>query len=222
MCGYVDAWTNPSVQDWLEQVKQTVENLDRPIFVGGTGFYIDALMNGLSEMPDVPLEIRQQVRQMDIAEVRKKVKDAVFTDPQRLRRSLEIQMTTGKPLIYFQKLPKKQFVEGDFKLIHLLPPREIVYENIEKRLIQMLQMGMIDEVKHLLEIQATGGVMKAIGVPEIIKMLEGKINNFEMMKEILLSTRHYAKRQMTWFKHQGTPDIILDSVDSFNDYDITK
>ena len=159
---------------------------------------------------------------MELAEVKKTVKDAVFTDPQRLRRSLEIQLATGKPLIYFQKLPKTKVIDGNFKLIHLLPPKEFVYANCEKRLIQMLQQGMIDEVKRLRKLNPTGGVTKAIGYKDVCAMLDGQITKQEMMSQILLATRHYAKRQMTWFRHQGSPDMVLDSPEALNYKGITK
>ncbi|MBP5343506.1 MAG: tRNA (adenosine(37)-N6)-dimethylallyltransferase MiaA [Alphaproteobacteria bacterium] len=207
--GYMDAWTKSSVQDWLQKVSEVLPELTAPVFVGGTGFYLDALVNGLSPIPDVPTEIREKVRAMSLDEVKALVKEAQFSDPQRLRRALEIQLSTGKSLIYFQNLPKKHLVQGDFQVIYLLPPREQVYAQCEKRLITMLQAGMIEEVQHLRDIQATGGVMHAIGVPEVCRMLDGEITKKEMMQQILLSTRHYAKRQMTWFRHQGNPDVIL-------------
>jgi len=208
--GYVDAWTTSSVQAWLEDVAQILPELSAPVFVGGTGFYLDALINGLSPVPDVPTEIREKVRQMALPEVRSLVKDCPFTDPQRLRRALEVQLAAGKSLVYFQGLPKKKIVKTDSYLIHLLPPREQVYEKCATRLVSMLEQGMIAEVENLRNIHANGGVIHAIGVPEICRMLDGQITKQEMMKQILLATRHYAKRQMTWFRHQGKPDLVLD------------
>jgi len=209
--GYVDAWTSYSVQNWLTDVSQVLPELSAPVFVGGTGFYLDALINGLSPIPDIPFEIREKVRKMPMAEVKSLVKEAMFTDSQRLRRALEVQLATGKALTYFQKLPRKKIVTGDFCLIHLLPPRDQIYANCETRLVSMLQQGMISEVQNLREMRADGGVMHAIGVPEICRFLDGQITKQEMMQQILLATRHYAKRQMTWFRHQGKPDIILNS-----------
>ena len=209
--GYVDAWTTPSVQDWLGQVAEVLPELSAPVFVGGTGFYLDALVNGLSPIPDVPKEIREKVRAMSLSEVKSLVKNPKFFDSQRLRRALEVQLATGKTITYFQEQPKKRVIQAEFQVIHLLPPREQVYAQCEKRLLEMLRAGMIEEVQHLREIHATGGVMHAIGVPEINEMLDGKITKSEMMNQILLSTRHYAKRQMTWFRHQGKPNLVLRS-----------
>ena len=220
--GYVDAWTTPSVQDWLNDVAKILPQTDHPIFVGGTGFYIDALINGLSEIPDIPEEIREKVRTMDIEQVAEQLEDIQFTDPQRLRRALEVQLATGKSLVYFQQQPKKKIVEANFKLIHLLPSKEFVYTRCEQRLIQMLQQGMIEEVQKLLLLKPTGGVLKAIGVPEIKAMLDGEITKQEMMQKILLATRHYAKRQMTWFRHQGHPDFVINEPKSAQMLGITK
>lgn len=220
--GYVDAWTSPSVLDWLLQVKEILPKLAHPIFVGGTGFYIDALIHGLSEIPDIPEAVRRKVRDMDIEEVKKTVKDKRFTDPQRLRRALEVQLTTGKTLHYFQQLPKKQIVKGNFHLIHLLPPREKVYAACAERLIEMLKDGVIEEVINLKNKHPSGGVTKAIGYPEICDYLDGVFSKQEMLDKILLATRHYAKRQMTWFRHQGSPEIVLDKACSLEQLNFTK
>lgn len=220
--GFVDAWSNYSVQNWLLDVAKVIPSIKHPIFVGGTGFYLDALINGISEVPDIPEDVRKTVRQMDIEEIKRKVKDTRFTDPQRLRRSFEVQLATGKSLSYFQQQPKKHIIDGNFKLVYLLPPREKIYARCERRLIQMLQQGMIEEVEKLQKLNPTGGVLKAIGVSDIIQMINGKINKEEMLNQVLLSTKHYAKRQMTWFRHQGHPDFIIEDPQSISIVEITK
>lgn len=207
--GYADAWTQGTVQDWLEKVVPILNETENPIFVGGTGMYISSLVNGINEIPDVDESVRQSVRNMDIKEVQSLVQDCSFTDPQRLRRALEVQLTTGKPLSYFQNQPKKKLIEADFKIIFLNPPRDILYQRCELRFYKMIEQGGIEEVKKLLSLNPTGGVLKAIGVPEIKAYLEGTLTKEEMIKQAILSTRHYAKRQITWFKHQIKSDIEL-------------
>ena len=145
---------------------------------------------------------------MPIEAVRKKVKDCPFTDPQRLRRALEVQLSTGKPLTYFQSLPLKKVYQADFKTIFLNPPRDLLYQNCAIRFRQMIGQGGVEEVQKLMALKPTGGVLKAIGVPEIISYLQGDISKEEMIEQAILSTRHYAKRQITWFKHQIKADII--------------
>ncbi len=213
--GYADAWTQGTVQDWLEKVIPVLNETENPVLVGGTGMYISSLVNGINEIPNVDETVRQSVRNMDIKEVQLLVQDCSFTDPQRLRRALEVQLTTGKPLSYFQNKPKKKLIEADFKVIFLNPPRDILYQRCEIRFHQMIEQGGIEEIQKLLTLNPTGGVLKAIGVPEIKAYLEGTLTKEEMINQAILSTRHYAKRQITWFKYQIKSDIELSNPADF-------
>ncbi len=200
--GYLDAYTTPSVASWLEDVKSTLQTIKTPLFVGGTGMYIKALTEGISPIPEVDENIRELVRQMPLEEVKSKVINCKAIDPQRLRRALEVQLTTGKPLQYFQELPKTKIIDKDFEIYFLNPDRAWLYERCDQRFIQMLQQGAIEEVKHLKKINATGGITKAIGIKQISQWLDGEISNEEMILKATQATRHYAKRQVTWFKNQ--------------------
>jgi len=211
--GYLNAWTQGTVQDWLEKVIPALKETENPVLVGGTGLYLSSLINGINEIPPINEEIRKQVRQMNIEQVRQSVQDSPFTDPQRLRRALEVQLSTGKTLSYFQSLPQKKLYQADFKVIFINPDRNLLYQNCEKRFYQMIEEGGIKEVQNLLKLNPTGGVLKAIGVPEIISYLQGDITKEQMIEKAILSTRHYAKRQITWFKHQLKSDIILSRPD---------
>ena len=82
--GYLDAWTQGTVQDWLSRVVPVLKETENPILVGGTGLYFSSLINGINEIPTVDESVRKIVRQLPIEEVRKKVKECPFTDPQRL------------------------------------------------------------------------------------------------------------------------------------------
>ena len=208
--GYADCQTQENVQSWLEKVAKILSTLSYPIVVGGTGMYINALINGINEMPEIPDEIRQKVRQLSLNEVRSLLKGkSIYSDPQRQRRALEIYLTTGKPITYFQNQPKKKIVRGIFDITLVQPERDMVYSNIEKRLTYMMQNGAVEEVNNLLKIKAKGGVTKAIGVKEITQYLRSKCSLEEATNQILLATRHYAKRQMTWFRHQIKPNNII-------------
>ena len=219
--GYLDAKTTPSVASWLEDVKQILQSVQIPIFVGGTGMYIKALTEGISPIPEVDESIREMVRQMPIEEVQSKVKDCKAIDPQRLRRALEVQLSTGKTLQYFQELPKIKITNQSFQIFFLNPDRDWLYNRCNQRFIQMLQTGAIEEVKHLKEIKATGGITKAIGIKQISQWLDGEISNEEMITQATKETRHYAKRQITWFKNQFpkaisfTPNEINDILKTF-------
>ena len=214
--GYLDAWTQGTVQDWLNRVVPLLETLKNPVLVGGTGLYISCLINGINDIPDIDPTIREQVRQMPIPEVISQLKDCSSTDPQRVRRALEVQLSTGKPLSYYQSLPKRKMIDADFHVFFINPPRRLLYENCEKRFYQMIEQGGIEEVKHLMTLNPTGGILKAIGVPEIMSYLQGDISKQEMCRRAILSTRHYAKRQITWFRHQLVANKLIADPTTFD------
>jgi len=220
--GYIDAWTTPTIVDWLNSIKDVLPAIQNPIVVGGTGMYIDALIQGISPIPDVPVELRSLVREMPIEEVKRRVQRCPFSDPQRVRRALEVQLATGKPLSYFQKLKKKKFVDADFVEIHMLPDREQVYHSCKQRFEIMKQMGVIDEVKKVLVKNPTGGVLKAIGVREIGAYLAGALTEKQMTEEVVTATKQYAKRQMTWFRHHGNPKFVITDRKNVDFDEITK
>ena len=201
--GYVDNFSQEDVAGWVQKAAEIIPEIKNPIVVGGTGLYLSVLMDGLSPMPDISEEVRGRVRAMDAQEVVAKLKKGfVPHDIQRRRRALEVLLETGKPIEYFQAQPKKKFLKADFKPVVLLPDREKLYAKIKTRLIQMLEQNIVGEVQDLLTSSATGGVMKAIGVKELTDFIEKKCDLPTAAERILLATRHYAKRQVTWFRHQ--------------------
>ena len=207
--GYVDAYTTMSVATWLNDVSPLLKEIQTPLFVGGTGLYIKSLTEGISVIPEVDPVVRQQVREMPIEEVQSKVINCTAIDQQRLRRALEVQLSTGKPLSYFQEQPKVKITDKEFQIFFLNPDRETLYNRCNQRFIQMLETGAIDEVKHLNQINATGGVKKAIGVLQISKWLNNEISKDEMIENATKETRHYAKRQVTWFKNQFPNAVVF-------------
>jgi len=219
--GYVDNFTQEDVVGWAQKAAALIPTLKNPIVVGGTGFYLSVLMEGMSPIPDISPEVREQVRLMAPDEVKAKLKKGeIPLDIQRQRRALEVLLETGYPIEYFQKLPKKKFIEADFKPIVLLPERKKLYARIETRLIQMLKQNVVGEVQELLSSSASGGVMKAIGVKELVDFIEKKCDLSTAEKRILLATRHYAKRQTTWFRHK-IPNAKIIKIPDFKSV-ITK
>jgi len=201
--GYVDNFTQEDVRSWVTKAAQIIPSVQNPIVVGGTGFYLSVLMEGISPIPDISPEIREKVRLMSAGEVLSKLtKGEIPRDIQRQRRALEVLLETGYPIEYFQKQPREKFLEADFQGVILLPEKERLYAQIEQRLIRMLEEDIVQEVKNLIKTKPTGGVLKSIGVKELIDFIEKKCDLATASERILLATRHYAKRQMTWFRHQ--------------------
>ena len=212
--GYLDSFAVSNVNNWLNDAKKVVENVENPIFVGGSGMYIKALIEGLSPIPDIPDEVRQKVRNMAPDEVKAELQTAIpYTDPQRLMRALEVEYTTGKSVLWWQQQPHIHALQDvTFKTICILPKREKLYKQCNDRFLKMINDGALAEVVKLVEKnpQKSGGVFNALGVLPLIDFMEGKVALEEAIKKAQQDTRHYAKRQTTWFKHQIEPDLLLE------------
>jgi len=198
-----------------EATKRLVDILSRgktPILCGGSTLYVQALVQGLADVPAVDPQVRINL----MAELEErgsfalyeelKLADPIFaqsldaTKTQRLIRGLEVFRGTGKPLSYFHQRPTKPPFE--FEVIVVTRNRAILYERINQRVELMLKDGLLEEVQGLLaagfspEINA----LKTIGYQEPISYLAGEMDYGRMVELIKLNTRHYAKRQITWFK----------------------
>lgn len=194
---------------WLGMVEEVLPKIDKPkIFLGGTGMYMNALMNGIVEIPDIPAEIREKVREMGVEELEAEmgeIDEKLRGNRQRLARALEVKLATGKTIQEFhEQQPPHKYSADDFSILHLNVPREIVYDNINKRYIWMLENGALEEVEALMkkDLHPDNPILKAHGVPEIIKYLKGEMTFDEMVEKGQTNVRNYAKRQETWFKNQ--------------------
>ncbi len=208
---------NFSVAKWCELAKNEIDQCfafgKLPILVGGTGFYISAIINGLSVIPDIDFNIRNKVRIMSnkeiYAELQKydsNIAGKIFWgDSQRVQRALEVLLSTGKPLSYWQNQPLKKVIDDvDFFIFYKNPDKEILHKNIKRRAEYMLQNGAIDEVKAFLELgyDSSLPISKAIGVKEISNFIDGICSYDDMLNNVVIHTRQYAKRQNTWFRNQ--------------------
>lgn len=209
---YFKANETSSVATWLELVKSTVEEVisqkKLPVIVGGSGMYISKLVEGISEIPEIDAEIKKQARQVfdeiGIEELRKKIGEEI-PDKQRIIRAYEVLLQTGKPISFWQNQPlKKIFPQANFIHVNLNLPREKLYENCNLRFEEMLENGAFDEVQNLVNqgISDDKQITKTLGFYEIRNFLVGQINHEKMVESATQKTRNYAKRQLTWFRHQ--------------------
>ncbi|MDP2205224.1 MAG: tRNA (adenosine(37)-N6)-dimethylallyltransferase MiaA [Alphaproteobacteria bacterium] len=200
-----------------------------PVIVGGTGFYIRALTEGLSPMPAVPEEIRHRLGTEIAAagnsafHARLAACDPVMAaklhpgNTQRLVRAMEILEHTGKSLAYWQSLPPvPPPAHLRFIKIALLPPRDWLYARCDERFSHMLAHGGIEEARAFPSPKGDHSwpLHKALGYPELRAFIDGRASQSEAVAEAQQSTRHYAKRQITWFRHQMKADIVLDAPDA--------
>ncbi|MFO1096745.1 MAG: tRNA (adenosine(37)-N6)-dimethylallyltransferase MiaA [Xanthobacteraceae bacterium] len=219
--GHVDAAVNYSVGRYLRDAAPALaqaQQLGRtPIFVGGTGLYFKALTQGLSAMPPIPADIRDAVRGKLAAQGPEALHAELMSrDPEgaarlfprdrvRIARALEVLQATGRPLADWQREGTQPLLAGEGVVkFFLAPDRAALYARIDARFERMLAEGAIDEARALARrgLDPLLPAMKAHGVPWLIRHLRGEIPLAEAVEKAKQDTRHYAKRQFTWFRHQ--------------------
>lgn len=200
-----------------------------PVIAGGTGFYIRTLTDGISPMPEVSPHLRVQLAAEIAAEgnenfhKRLAAQDPVMAarlhpgNTQRLIRAMEVLMHTGKSLAEWQALPPTGTpAHLRFIKVALLPPRNVLYTRCNARFLQMMGDGVLEEVESFPPPQkdAAWPLHKALGYPELRAYLDGKLSRSDAIIAAQQSTRHYAKRQVTWFRNQMAADIVLETPDA--------
>jgi tRNA dimethylallyltransferase len=184
-----------------------LENKGNAVLVGGSGFYLNALLFDLDEMPAIPAPIRQQVNRLSLQELQTQVeavdpvyfKETDIQNPARLRRALEVWLSSKKPWSAFRKagLEKKEWGwNAELQLIFLNPERKELHGRIAERTRNMLQLGLKAEALRLREYQ-TLPVMNTVGYQEWYAQ-QGESDS-EIEARINAHTRQYARRQITWF-----------------------
>ncbi|MEQ9345696.1 MAG: tRNA (adenosine(37)-N6)-dimethylallyltransferase MiaA [Thalassospira sp.] len=197
-----------------------------PIITGGTGMYLNALTNGIAPIPDVPARIRDLVS-AELAELGHAAFFAKLsqddpetaatldsTNTQRLIRAAEVFAHTGRGLASWHSEPVITPPENmKFKKLCYMPPRDILYDRCNRRFDLMIEHGAIDEVAGLiaLDLPPSAPVMKAVGVRELAAHLAGEMDLETAKEKSQRETRRYAKRQLTWFRHQMTDKEIIDA-----------
>lgn len=183
------------------------------ILTGGSGLYIKALLEGLDEMPEVDLTLREQLMQQlssegitPLWEQLQRLDPAYAAqvdqqNPQRIVRALEVCLSTGKPYSDFRK---KQSADRPFQSIKICldRPREELYARIDQRMDQMLAQGLVQEAIQYQDFQHLYA-LKTLGYKEVYGHLRGEYDEAEMIRLLKRNSRHYAKKQLTWFRHQG-------------------
>jgi tRNA dimethylallyltransferase len=219
--GHVDAAVNFSAGAWVADAAAVLAEARAqnrlPIFGGGSGLYFKALTRGLSAVPPIPPDVREDVRarlQRDGVEalhaalMQRDPASAERLKPRdrtRIARALEVVEATGRSLTDWHRdgLPPL-LAPGTFTAVFLEPGRNELYARIDARFDAMLQAGALDEVAALAgrRLDPLLPAMKAHGVPALIRHLNGELTLQEAAAIGRADTRHYAKRQFTWFRHQ--------------------
>jgi tRNA dimethylallyltransferase len=219
--GHVDASVNFSAGAWVTDAAKVLAEARAqnrlPIFAGGSGLYFKALTRGLSAVPPISAEIRDSVRArlerdgVEALHAELAQRDPVSAerlkprDRTRIARALEVIEATGRALPDWHRegLPPL-LPPGEFSALFLAPEREALYARIDARFGVMLENGALEEVGRLAErnLDPLLPAMKAHGVPALIRHLRSELTREDAAEIGRADTRHYAKRQFTWFRHQ--------------------
>jgi tRNA dimethylallyltransferase len=215
--GHVDGAKPYSVALWLDDVRRLLAGTDRRplIFVGGTGLYLQALTQGLSEVPPIDEAVREHWRGQSAlrsaADLHGELvrRDAAAaeriraSDTQRILRALEVVESTGRSLLEWQSEVSPALVQAGERFL-LIPARSEVRVRIAERFRTMILAGGLDEVRILLQrgLDPSLPVMRAIGVAPLAAHLEGRLRLDEAVERAITDSRQYAKRQTTWMRNR--------------------
>jgi tRNA dimethylallyltransferase len=194
----------------LQKIEEIFTTNDIAVLVGGTGLYVKTFCQGIDNIPTIPLEIRNKINesytQNSIEWLQQQIEklDSKYfakgeiQNPQRLMRALEVVQFTGKSIIEFQQQQKQQ---RDFTIVKigLQMHREDLYNRINNRVDVMMEDGLLEEVKSLLPYKNLNA-LQTVGYTELFDYLDNKVSLDRAIELIKQNTRHYAKRQITWFK----------------------
>ncbi len=216
--GCVSVFEPYSVGRWLVAARLALDEVRSkgllPIVTGGTGLYFAALLNGLSPIPEIHASIRVEARQKLAAlgnerfheELR--ARDPVMAerlntgDGQRLVRAWEVIEATGQSLAEWQLLKGTPVLTGRLARFVLKPNRDWLLARIARRFEMMMAQGALEEVRALGALGSDLPAARALGVPQLMAHLRGEVSIEAAVEQAVVDTRRYAKRQMTWFRHQ--------------------
>ena len=197
-------------KDALKKLEELFMTNDVVVMVGGSGLYVDAVINGLDYFPEVSPEIRKQLNkdleekglvslQERLKELDSKTYESIaIENPHRIIRALEVCIGSGKTYSSFKNKPKAERKFNSIK-IGLKADREIIYDRINKRVDIMMQEGLLEEAKSVHPHKKLNA-LQTVGYRELFSYLDGEISLEFAIEEIKKNTRRFAKRQITWFK----------------------
>jgi tRNA dimethylallyltransferase len=200
-------------RDTLRLLETLFLHCDYVVMTGGSGFYVKAVMEGLDALPAPAPGLRESLTARLEAEGLSALQEEIvnidpvfaasseFSNPQRVVRALEVFHTTGLPISSYHL---KKVAERPFKTINIALDRDRteLYNRIDLRMDEMLQNGLVEEARSLVRYRAHHA-LQTVGYKEVYGFLDGEYNAAEMVRLLKQNSRRYAKRQLTWFRHQG-------------------
>lgn len=220
-----DTYTVKDFQkDALNKIKELFNSDEFIILVGGSGLYMDAVIYGLDDFPEIDKKVREnlnlKLNKFGIIYLQKKLQKldpeyyskVDLKNPRRLIRALEVCISSNKP---FSSYINKKKTKHPFKLfnIGIVMDRDKLYEKINSRVDHMFSQGLVNEVKGLIDFK-NYNALKTVGYKELFQFIENKCTLNESIEEIKKNTRRYAKRQITWLKSKNDITYINSSTDA--------
>ena len=232
--------TGQFVSDATQMIERSFAAGRIPLLVGGTMLYFHALQHGLSDLPSADQSLRQQISEeiatLGLARVHQKLQavDPVAAakihpnDPQRLQRALEVYYLTGQPLSQFWQQQASTTRRYDFHNLILMPSnRADLHQRIAQRLATMFSIGLVDEVKGLIQswnLPSDSPALRTVGYREVCRYLAGELSLEEAKQQALFATRQLAKRQITWLRRwpsgvcfSGEPQRLTEALMAYLD-----
>ena len=207
--GFVSIKKTFSTGAWYKLATKKIKQINKKgkiaIVVGGTGLYFKALTDGFSQIPTIPEKYKKlKIDKNFVLNNPKIFKGISLNDKQRVQRAFLVYKFTKKPLSLWQKRNKKEFKKSEFVKIFLCPPKTEIEKRIRKRFLDMLKNGAIKETENFKKkrVNSLKSSNFIIGINEISEFLKNKISIDEVKEKVVIRTRQYAKRQMTWQRGQ--------------------
>lgn len=210
----------------LETIKECELSGRLPIICGGTGLYIKFLLNELSTIPEISpsikLEAREKLKELgneNFRELLSKNDPASASriksgDTNRLLRAWEVFTATTKPLSYWHKKSRKAGSQHKFFKVCLMPERKALYSICDQRFLEFVEQGAVEEARAFDFITASPELpaSKTLGLLELVKYTKGELELSDAVEQAQRATRRYAKRQLTWFRHQLDEDFLIQNL----------
>lgn len=230
--GYISVTENYNLSQWINDTTKNIKTLHLqgylPILVGGSNLYIDSIINGLSPIPNISIEftnyIRNKCKKLSIETIRtwlNKIDPITYSridtnNTFRMIRAIEVYEATGKPIHTWQNHRKPNFNPEIFKIFTILPERQKLYNNINKRLFTMIEQGLINEIYNVKPyINNNLPSYKIHGLPIFMQYLNKQATIKEAINKTQQDTRNYAKRQITWYKNKKQNNYIIHQTNNY-------
>lgn len=217
--GILEPDQRTSVGWWLKQVAEYVTQVECPVIVGGTGMYVDALLRGLSDIPNVEDDVLEKVEKIaqkpnwqDWVKKIDPTLPATMQDPQRLKRALGVLMQTGQSITEFWKNTTYAVPNLRAHVVVVDMPVNALVPRLEQRFLGMLDAGALDEVRLFQHSSSENHCKYALGFVELLNYIKGDISLEQAINEANSLTRKYAKRQRTWFRHHIALGPLVEKI----------